>query len=264
MDFSICIEMIFPELRAEDRIARLGSVGFEAVEFWDWRDKSLDALALQCRNLGLRVTCISGHRAGSLLDPLEFDLYKSELILAVEAARHLSCTNLMLLTNPLGPGGQVLNSYPAITPKRKHENCIHALVRLAHLAVKHDVVLLLEPLNSLLDHPGYWLDDAGRALEIIRSVHHPQIRLLYDLYHMMVMGRDVRADLERNLDLIGYVHAADVPGRHEPGTGDMDYSSILHLLDSLGYSGTIGFEFSPAASSTDALQAIRSLIDPFI
>jgi len=269
MHFSICIEMIFPELPIEDRIERVAAAGFGGIEFWDWRDKPLDTIPSQCARLGLAVTCMSGHRAGSLLDPAEFDIYEGELIASIEAARRVSCSNLMLLTNPLGPEGEVLNSYPAIAEEQKLGNCLDGLSRLIPLTAEHTMRLLLEPLNTVIDHPGYWLDDADRAFEIIRSVGHPGIRLLYDLYHMRVMGRDVHKDLEGNLDTIGYIHAADIPGRHEPGagepgTGDMDYPSIFRLLESLGYDGTVGFEFSPAASSDDALRTIGLLTESFL
>lgn len=256
--------MIYPELAIEQRIEKVAAAGFRGIEFWDWRDKPLDRISSRCAELGLSVTCMSGHRAGSLLDPNEFSTYEDELVSSIAAAQRLSCSNLMLLTNPLGSEGKVLNTYPAITEERKLDNCLNALSRLIPRAEEHGICLLLEPLNTIIDHPGYWLDDADRAFAIIRSVGHHGIRLLYDLYHMRIMGRDVYEDLESNLDLIKYIHAADVPGRHEPGTGEMDYLSIFRLLESVGYDGTIGFEFSPATSSDAALTEIRRLIKPFV
>ncbi len=256
--------MIFPELSIPIRIERIAEAGFKSVEFWDWRDKPLDTLASQCAEFGLHVANMSGHRAGSLIDRREFKLYRTELVASIEAARRVSCKNLMLLTNPLGPEGEVLNSYPRIQTEQKRANCVEALSRLVPLAAREGMSLLLEPLNTLIDHPGYWLDDADCAFEIIREVNHSGVRLLYDLYHMQVMGRNVHEDLENNLDVIGYIHAADVPGRHEPGTGTMDYPSILRLLESLGYDGVIGFEFSPAAGSDQALKTIYALVEPFL
>jgi len=256
--------MIFPNLPFEDRIERIGAAGFEGVEFWDWRDKPLDTLASQCGELDLIVTNMSGHRAGSLVDSREFELYSDEIVASIEAAKRVSCGNLMLLTNPLGPDGEVLDTYPEIPLQRKLANCERALLQLASLAAEAGVTLLLEPLNTIIDHPGYWLDDADRAFDLIREVGHPAVRLLYDLYHMQAMGRDVCGDIEGNLDLIGYFHAADFPGRHEPGTGEMDYPSILRLLRSLEYDGFVGFELSPASSSDEALAAIRNLVEPYL
>lgn len=257
--FSICAEMIFPKLSFADRIARVAESGFEAIEFWTWKDKPLNAVAAHCAELGIVVTNMSGNRAGSLIDPLDFDVCRGEALASVGAAKTVSCENLMLLTNPLGPDGKVVQTYPEISPEKKRANCERALHQLASVTVEEGIRLLVEPLNTVIDHPGYWLDDADCAFELIRAVNAPNVRLLYDLYHMRAMGRDVRNDLEGNLELIGYLHAADFPGRHEPGTGEMDYPSILRLLRSLDYRGVIGFEFSPADSSDDALQAIRRL-----
>lgn len=262
--FSICAEMIFPELSFGERIEKIAGAGFEGIEFWSWRDKSLDTLVSRCAELGLIVTNMSGQRAGSLVDPREFEMYKSEVAASIGAAQRISCENLMLLTNPLGPNGEVLNAYPEIPPQRKRSNCERALSRLALLATGRNISLLVEPLNTVIDHSGYWLDDADCAFELIRAVDHPGIRLLYDLYHMRAMGRDVCKDIEGNLDLIGYFHAADFPGRHEPGAGQMDYASILRLLDSLGYDGFVGFEFSPASSSEKAIETIHRLVAPYL
>ncbi len=264
ISFSLCIEMIFPELEAAERLEKVAAAGFKAVEFWDWKNKNLSEVAARCAKLGLRISNMSGQRAGgSLLDENEFGAYSNEVISSIGAAKRLSCPNLMLLTNPLGPDGTVLNSYPDVPVWQKTKNCVRALSQLALLGEKQDVRLLLEPLNTLLDHPGYWLDDADLAFEIIQGVNHPNVRLLYDIYHMRAMGRDLLRDIQTNLNLIGYFHAADFPGRHEPGTGTIDFSSIFRLLRSLGYNGEIGFEFSPAASSDEALEHISDLATQF-
>jgi hydroxypyruvate isomerase len=256
--------MIFPELPIEERIRGVAAAGFDAIEFWDWRTRDLAALASLCAGLGIAVTTMSGQRAGSLVDSRDFTLYRDQVVASIEAAHKVSCPNLMLLTNPLDSGGHITNAYPDISPQEKRENCVHALSELAPLAVDGDITLLVEPLNTIIDHPGYWLDGAGVAFEIIRAVDSPRVRVLYDLYHMQAMEQDVQRDIEENLNLIGYVHAADYPGRHEPGTGDMDYPSILRLLDELGYHGTVGFEFSPAGSSEDALRTIHALVAPLL
>lgn len=260
---SICTEMIFPDLPFQMRIENIRNAGFSSVEFWDWKNKPLDYLAAQSKAHSLNVTNMSGQRGGSLVAPKEFDSYRGEVVASIEAAKKVSCENLMLLTNPLGPNGEVLNTYPEIGPQEKRQNCEQALLQLASLAIEHKIDLLVEPLNTITDHPGYWLDDAHCAFELIRAIGSARIRLLYDLYHLQAMGRDVCKDIEDNLDLIGYVHAADFPGRHEPGTGKMDYEKILRLLDLLGYGGYVGFEFSPEGSSDKALAAIHRLVEPY-
>ncbi|MBI5115447.1 TIM barrel protein [Candidatus Poribacteria bacterium] len=262
--FSICTEMIFPELSSVEKLERIAAAGFQTVEFWDWKNKDLGMVSERCKALGLWISNMSGQRAGSLLDSNDLRVYSDEVTVSIGAAERLSCPNLMLLTNPLGPDGSVLNSYPDVPPRKKRQNCVRALSRLARLAGRHGIRLLLEPLNTRIDHPGYWLDDADLAFEIIKEVNHPNVLLLYDLYHMRAMGRDLLSDLEKNLDLIGYFHAADFPGRHEPGTGTIDLPSILRLLGSLGYDGVVGFEFSPSSTSDHALSRISALVAQFV
>ncbi|RJP63934.1 MAG: AP endonuclease [Candidatus Abyssobacteria bacterium SURF_17] len=260
VEFSLCIEMIFPELPPVERLESVAAAGFQSVEIWDWKNKDLSKFAARCATLGLHVTNMSGQRSGSLVDANDFRTYSDEVSASIGVAKQLCCPNLMLLTNPLGPDGTVLHSYPHISEHVKRENCVRALSQLARLADSHGVHLLLEPLNTRIDHPGYWLDDADAAFEVIREVNHPNVRLLYDLYHMRAMGRNLFSDIEEHLSLIGYFHAADFPGRHEPGTGTIDFPSILRLLDSLGYDGTLGFELSPTASSEQALARLSTLI----
>lgn len=261
--FSLCIEMMFPDLQTGEKIDRVAAAGFKNIEVWDWRNRNLDALASRCKDRQVAITNMSGQRAGSPLDPKDFEPYRKQALSSIEAARKISCPNLMLLTNPLDPNGRVLLTYPDIAPERKKHNCIQMLSNLAPHAADYNITLLLEPLNTLVDHPGYWLDDADCAFDIIRAVGHPRVRLLYDLYHMRAMGRNVGADVERNLDLIGYVHAADFPGRHEPGTGTIDFPSIFKLLEKRGYNGIVGFEFSPVRSSEEALKAIYTLVKSY-
>jgi hydroxypyruvate isomerase len=107
------------------------------------------------------------------------------------------------------------------------------------------VVLLLEPLNSVLDHRGYFLDHSQMGFEIIRHVGSPQMKVLYDIYHMSMMGEDVMAEMESNLEWVGYLHVADVPGRHQPGTGKIDYRGIADWLERVRFDGFIGMEFYP-------------------
>jgi hydroxypyruvate isomerase len=256
--------MIFPELSFETRIKKVASAGFGRIEIWDWRDKNLEALASACADLDMAITNMSGQRSGSLVSPNEFTLYKNEVLSSIHAAEKISCNNLMLLTNPLDSEGKVLDTYPDIPEQEKWDTCVNALSELAPLTTEHKIHLLVEPLNTLIDHAGYWLDDGNCAFEIIRSVGCPHIRLLYDCYHMQAMGRNVCKDIEEHLDLIGYLHAADYPGRHEPGTGNMDYDSTFKLLEELGYAEIVGFEFSPLRSSAEALEKTHDLVEPYL
>jgi hydroxypyruvate isomerase len=121
---------------------------------------------------------------------------------------------------------------------------------------------VIEPLNTLTDHPGYFLDSTKIAFEIILEIHHPRVRVLCDIYHMAVMGENLLGDIERHMDPIGYFHVADAPGRNEPGAGDFRYGEISALLRKLDYRGVVRFEYSPSngrnvASINKALKAFE-------
>ena len=110
-----------------------------------------------------------------------------------------------------------------------------------------------------MDHPRYFLDSAREGFAIVAEVGSPRIRLLYDVYHMQIMEGNVTQTLRRHLALVGHIHIADVPGRHEPGTGELNFKNILRSLAEGGYAGTVGFEFTPRGDTGQALAAIAEL-----
>jgi hydroxypyruvate isomerase len=148
---------------------------------------------------------------------------------------------------------------PGVERSRQRDAITEALVRAAPIASKAGVRLLLEPLNTRVDHPGYFLDSTAEALEVIDDVADPAVRLLYDLYHSIVMGEDPKEVLALSGHLVGHVHIADVPGRHEPGTGTIDWPLQLAALRSAEYSGAIGLEYKPSRDTQSSLEFIRQL-----
>ena len=125
------------------------------------------------------------------------------------------------------------------------ENLENALGEAVGIAAKAGFTLLLEPLNTLVDHAGYYLDSTAAAAEIIRGINSPHLRLLYDVYHMQIMEGKVIATIERNIDIIGHFHSAGVPGRAELFDTELNYPAIVKRIDSLGYNGCFGLEYFP-------------------
>lgn len=113
--------------------------------------------------------------------------------------------------------------------------------------------VLIEPINTRVDVPGYLLDSTRLALECIRAVDRPNIRLQYDVYHMQIMEGDLMRSVERLMPWIGHIQIADNPGRHEPGTGEIAFERVLRHIDAVGYEGFIGCEYLPAAGTLDGL-----------
>lgn len=256
----ICFEMLYSDLTPAQKIAKIAECGFNYVEFWGWRDKSIPDILAACDENDVKVINFSGHRKGSLVATETHDLFFADLEEAVAVARQIHCSTLMLLTNELGEGGVVNNSYPNIPQDEQYHNVQIGLEK-AVTVVPANITLVLEPLNTLVDHPGYYLADMETAVALIKAVNHPRLKILCDLYHFGVMGVDLSALITRHIDYIGYIHIADFPGRHEPGTGSADWFALLTLLKKKGYDGYVGFEYSPLNDSEESLKSIRSLWD---
>ena len=259
MKLSLCLEMLFTDLPFVERLDVASRLGYGAIEFWDWRDKDLPALSGAAARLGLTVAAMSGNRRHALIDRAAVAGLMEEMDQVFEAAAQLNCRRIMMLSDVLNDDGSAAPAQPH-SAKEKTESMVENLLALALRAEAGGFTLLLEPLNTVLDHRGCFLNDSGSGVEIVRRVDSPSVRLLYDIYHMSMMGEDVLKAIETNLEWIGYLHVADLPGRHQPGTGKIDYRAVNALLSRVKYQGFIGMEFSPLGSDE---QAARTPLEVF-
>jgi hydroxypyruvate isomerase len=252
--------MLYPHLPFVERMMHAARLGYRAIEFWDWRDKDVDALSREAKKLGLTVAAMSGNRRHSLLEPVSLPALMAEMEEVFEVALRLRCRNIMMLTDVLNSDGSAATTLTSADRRLSVCECLGALAKKAE---GRGLTLLLEPLNTVLDHRGCFLDSSSAGVKIVESVNHPHVKLLYDIYHMTMMGEDVIAEIDSKLPWIGYFHAADVPGRHQPGSGTVPWQSIRNLLETRGYSGFFGMEFSPAGSDDAAIRkSIESLSLP--
>ena len=254
----ICIEMLYPEMKSEDKIRAIAQAGFSWVEFWDWKDKDITFFHSLCQKYSIKVANFSGQRRGSLIAKNTHEEIFYDLEEAIKVAEKLNCPNLMLLTDQLGEGGIIENSYNEIRSGEKYQNIISGLKKALDMT-PDSITLVLETLNTKIDHPGYYLDDIDTAVNIVREINHTRLKILADLYHLGVMGFNLKQIIEKYLPEIGYFHIADIPGRHEPGTGQVDWHAILQLIKEKGFKGFVGFEYSPVHDSTKSLQRIKHL-----
>jgi hydroxypyruvate isomerase len=254
MKLSLCLEMLFTDRPFIERLTIASRLGYRAIEFWDWRDKDLPALADAAARLGLTVAAISGNRQHSLIEPDTGAELIEEMDQVFAAAGQLNCSRIMMLSDVLSDDGSAAPT-PLRPAEEKIESMVENLRALAGRAETASVTLLLEPLNTALDHRGCFLNDSALGVEIVRSVNRPQVKLLYDIYHMSMMGEDVLTEIDKNLEWVGYFHVADLPGRHQPGTGKIDYSAVNTLLRRAQYEGFIGMEFSALGPDEQAAKA---------
>jgi hydroxypyruvate isomerase len=251
MRLSVCVEMIFTELPFVDRIAAVAAAGYSAYEFWGWRQRDLASVGAATRRAGLAVS-------GLVLDtparPVDAETHGQLLQAARETfavAGELGCRTVIL------QAGNLRNDR---SRAEQHTAIIDLLKELAPLAEDAGVIVALEPLNTLVDHPGYFLTSSHEGVEIIRSVGSPAIRLLFDIYHQQVSEGNVSANLEACRHQIGHLHVAGVPGRHEPGFGELHYPFLIDQLRGWPYTGYIGLEYRPTLPSQESLRRTAQLL----
>lgn len=235
MQYSLCIDSIYPEDNLKEKLEKIKQAGFKFIEFWDWRDKDFELII----NSGLKVSNFSGNRISSLiLDNKEKVI--QEVNASIDAAKKLQCDRIMLLSDILeGDGSVKINSISS----EKKLLCLYDNLKAAvEVAKKRDIMLVIEPLNSLKDHKNYYLDSFLVTLELIQSINSEHLKILYDIYHMQIMEGNIIDTLQKYHQFIGYIHIANVPYRCEPWIGELDYKFILKELSKV-YSGVVGFEF---------------------
>lgn len=258
MQVAFCLEMLYDDLPFLERIDAAHGDGIENIEIWDWRDKDIPELAKRLKDLGMRVANMSGNRRFSMIEPRETEDFLAEVDETAEAAAQLACPRLMLLAQNLLPDG---SGKPLVTPRSQTQlidTAIESCAEAARLLEERNIDLVIEPLNDVLDHPGFLMNCSEMAFTVVREISDPRLRVLYDVYHMAMMGENILATLEQHLDLVGHIHFADMPGRREPGSGELDLDEILSLLRTLRYDGVLGFEFEPTSESEQAVRQAQS------
>jgi hydroxypyruvate isomerase len=252
-ELSACIETLFTERGRPfpDRARAAANAGLPAVEFWSWRDKDLAGLRRAIGETGVQVTSFVSDPPGRLVDATTHDTFLKGLADSCRLANELGAPFLVVLA------GDALEN---VERNRQRNAVVKALRSAAPIAAEYGIVLALEPLNTRVDHPGHFLDHTPDAVSIIREVDRPSLRLLYDLYHSVVMGERPAAVLVGATDLVCHVQVADVPGRGEPGSGGVDWPAEMATLAALGYRGRIGLEYVPTGDSGASLAHIRSVV----
>jgi hydroxypyruvate isomerase len=252
LELSACIEWLFgEEAKFADRIVKAEKAGLGYVEFWTWRDKNLPEISAALEQTGVHVTSFLSEPEGRLVDPMTHDAFLAGVAESARAAQSLDCRGLIVLA------GDTLSG---VSRQSQRVAIVEALQNAAPIAARHDVTLLLEPLNTRVDHIGYFLDSTVEGLEIIEDVSTPNVKLLFDLYHSTVMGEKAEDVLRDRMDLVGHIHLADAPGRHEPGTGTIDWPATLSWLSTSGYRGRLGLEYMPSRGTSDSFSSVGMLL----
>jgi hydroxypyruvate isomerase len=249
--FAANLSSLFTELTFPERFAAAAKHGFTAVEYlfpYDYEKEQLADLLKQNDLKQVMFNLPSGHweagERGLACDPRRIPEFQDGLELAIEYAIAFDCKRLNCL-----PGIMPRESCPLTIHETLVGNLRHAAARLEQLKIK----LLIEPIN-VYDNPNFFLHRSSHALAIMEEVQHANLYMLYDVYHMQITEGNLASTIAENLSRIGHVQIADVPGRNEPGTGEINFNFPFRHLDAIGYDGWIGCQYNPLFTTEEGLE----------
>jgi hydroxypyruvate isomerase len=255
--FSVMLWTVDPKLPFDQRISKVADAGYHAVELvgeWKgWSKEGFSHARQQFQHLGLVVDACSGIDA-SLCDPSQREALLEQIRAILPVLAEFQCSRLILLTG---------NTVSGMSRDQMRASCAESLKRAADLTAPQNIELLLENIDPE-ENPQYFLTSVAEGFQIIRQLDHPRVRFLYDFFHEQIAEGNLIAKLDKNLELIGLVHIADVPGRHEPGTGEINYANIFRTLGRLHYSRYIAMEFIPTADTVASLRAAREFAEKYL
>jgi hydroxypyruvate isomerase len=255
---SVMLWTVWRDLPFEQRLAKVSEAGYTNVElvgeYAKWSDSDYSRAISTSKRLGIRFDATAGLHNG-VGDPAARDSFLAEFKQALSPMQRLGCPAMIVLSG---------NVVPGLSREAQHQSCIEGLKRAAQIieAKQIDgqpVRLLLECIDPE-ENPHYFLQSAAEAIDIVRAVNHPQVQFLYDLFHEQIAEGNLIEKLDKHIDVIGLIHVADVPGRHEPGTGEINFPNIYRKLAALNYRHTIAMEFHPTGDPVSALRAAKAMV----
>jgi hydroxypyruvate isomerase len=249
MKLSACIEWLFSDETDDfaQRIHLAKKAGLDAVEFWFWSNKDVDAIEAALKETGLSLSGFVAEPMIALTDAGNRETFLAGLDKTIAVAKRLGAKVLI---------AQAGNDLPGVSREDQHRALVATLKGAADKLEGTGIRLGLEPLNTLIDHQGYYLSSTRDALNIIDQVGRPEVGIVYDLYHSYVMGEGIEDVLGDRVSRVVHAHVADHPGRSDPGTGEIDLGRRLAWLFANGYDGPVGLEYRPSGSTAEALPGV--------
>lgn len=255
--FAANLSLLFTEAPFIERFAAARAAGFEAVEFLFPYAFDADDISERLQRHGLQLVLFnlppgdwSAGERGMACDPRRREEFQAGVQTALEYATELQVPRVHCMAGLL-PGG--------LAPERARETFVSNLQYAADRFAPHGIEVLVEPINRY-DMPGYFLNGSRQALDILADAARPNLGLQYDIYHMQRMEGELSNTIRAALPSIRHIQLADAPGRHEPGTGEINFPHLFRLLDEIGYGGWVGCEYIPTASTEASLGWLRSAV----
>jgi hydroxypyruvate isomerase len=254
---SVMLWTVFRDLAFEQRLEKVASAGYRNVElvgeYEKWTDADFERASVKRKQLGITFDCTAGIKS-SLCNPVERDALLGEIRASLRTMERLDCPALILLSG---------NVVPGMTLEAQAQSCAAGLRAGAQMIEGRringePVRLLLENIDAE-ENPRYFLTSVAKGFEIVKAVNHPQVQFLYDLFHEQISEGNLIEKLEKNIQHVGLVHVADVPGRHIPGTGEINYQNIFRKLAELRYDRIVAMEFLPTGDPVEELRKARAM-----
>jgi hydroxypyruvate isomerase len=254
---SIMLWTVFKNMPFEDRLQKVADSGYNQVElvgeYSKWTPEDFDKAIAAAKKLGIRFDATAGLHNG-IANPSTTDAFVAELKQALTPMEKLDCSAMIVLSG---------NVVPGLSRQQQHQASIETLKRAAgaiegKTIAGQPVRLLLECIDPK-ENPKFYMNSAAEGIDVVHAVNHPQVRFLYDIYHEQIGEGDLIAKLNMGSDVIDLIHVADVPGRHQPGTGEINYYNIFKKLGELNYKGVVAMEFMPTGDQVAQLQDAKKL-----
>lgn len=246
MRLSVCIPMFFRGIPFPEAIKKIAQLGYDAAEMWGIGDLDPDVAAAACKEYGVELLAI----CTSYFNMTDDACHPQFLQGIQESCAVAKRMGVKKLITQVGPDTGAPRA-------QQHANIVSALKQAAPILEENGIMLVVEPLNTLVNHKGYYLWSAVEGFEIIREVNSPAVKLLYDIYHQQVMEGNIIANVTENLDLIGHLHSAGCPGRNELHFGENDYNVIFRAIDKAGYTGACALEYRPLLDPEESLRETK-------
>ena len=244
----VVLPCFFPDGSFEDHVRTIAHLGYDACELWGWSGIDSESAGRVLAETGVELLsmCTTDFR---LNNPAFSDAYLTALKQSARAAKQLGAK--MLITQV----GQDTGEERA----RQRDAIVSTLNKAKSILEDTGITLMIEPLNTLYDHKGYFLSSSKEAFDIVREVNSPLVKVVFDIYHQQVTEGNVINNILGNLDLIRHLHAAGNPGRIELQFGENDYRLIFDKIDKAGYTGACGLEYHPTLGSEESLKKAKEL-----
>ena len=250
MFFSPCVSSLFAGKPVHECLASVREAGYGHYEFWSWWDQDVEKILAEQARLDMKPAAMCT-RFIPLNDPARRGEYLQGLRESLQVARQLDSPVII---------SQVGQALEGLTRTQQHDSIRDGLTACLPLLQDYGVTLAIEPLNTQIDHPGYYLTHATEAFGIVREVGSPSVKVLYDIYHQYITEKCPLDDILDNLKAIAHFHLAGYPGRHEPWiSSKIDYRAILRRLRKAGYKGSVGLEYFPLGEAVEGLREFAEI-----